>query len=128
MNNPISPHLTVYKPQITSTLSIFHRISGSILGLALVALAFILQFVSLNGLGSHETLVILQQLLTWSSFLIELIAFTLIFSLYYHLFNGIRHFVWDLNHALAMNRVNQGGYIVLSLTFLFSLATFLLFF
>ena len=48
---PLSPHLTIYKPQLTSVLSIFHRITGAILGLTLV-ISFVAFYLNLVFVGS----------------------------------------------------------------------------
>jgi succinate dehydrogenase cytochrome b556 subunit len=50
INRPLSPHLTIYKPQLTSTLSIFHRISGAFLGAAVRSLVITIKALLLEGL------------------------------------------------------------------------------
>jgi len=132
MCQPISPHLTVYKPQITSTLSIFHRATGAILGLAVGVAGVLLPFLSLNlVVSSGPTMVFFldgtQFLLShWNLFVLlgEAIGFTLVFSFYYHSLNGVRHLIWDRNRALSMEAVTRGGYLVLGLALLLSVGSF----
>ena len=59
-NRPLSPHLQVYKPQVTSVLSIFHRMTGVALSAGLVLLvgwifSLSLGAVSYTHLRAHET-------------------------------------------------------------------------
>ena len=51
------------------------------------------------------------------------ILFSLLFSLYYHFFNGVRHLIWDTAKFLEIQKVYQTGYIILSLTALSTIAT-----
>ena len=53
INRPLSPHLTIYKPQLTSTLSIFHRISGAFLGAAVRSLVITTKVLLLEGLMAY---------------------------------------------------------------------------
>ncbi len=53
INRPLSPHLTIYKPQLTSTFSIFHRISGAFLGAAVRLLVIITKALLLQGLKAY---------------------------------------------------------------------------
>lgn len=53
INRPLSPHLTIYKPQLTSTLSIFHRISGAFLGAAVRLLVITTKALLPEGLGAY---------------------------------------------------------------------------
>ena len=53
INRPLSPHLTIYKPQLTSTFSIFHRISGAFLGAAVRSLVITTKALQLQGLKAY---------------------------------------------------------------------------
>ena len=53
INRPLSPHLTIYKPQLTSTFSIFHRISGAFLGAAVRSLVITTKALLLEGLRAY---------------------------------------------------------------------------
>jgi len=100
---PLSPHLQVYRPQITSVLSILHRVTGVALTFGTLLLTWWLvaaaygpsQFATAQGfLGSW-----IGQLLLW--------AFT--FALFYHLGNGIRHLAWDFGWGFELTQVRSTG-------------------
>jgi succinate dehydrogenase / fumarate reductase, cytochrome b subunit len=116
-NRPLSPHLTIYRPQITSVLSITHRLTGVALvaGTALLvawlwSVAYAPSFYgTLHGWlssGIGQAL-----LLGWT------VAF------YYHLANGIRHLVWDTGRALALPQVHRTGWAVIFFTLAMTAAT-----
>jgi succinate dehydrogenase / fumarate reductase, cytochrome b subunit len=107
VQRPISPHLQVYKPQITSVLSIMHRISGisNIVGLILVSLLFIAA-----PYGRAEFEMVSGVVFSWPGKVV-LGLFTL--SLSYHLCNGVRHLVWDTGRGLDMQSVRRSAVVVL---------------
>lgn len=109
-NRPLSPHLQVYRPQLTSVLSITHRLTGVLLtlGMAVVVLWLLAlaagpdAFSALNGwLASPVGLV---GLLIWT------------FALFYHLLNGIRHLLWDAGWLLDLRGAYASGWIVVTLS------------
>ena len=114
---PLSPHLQVYKPQLTSILSILHRITGIVLSLSLVLLTYWLYALA-NGESSYTGI---QSLL--ASRLGALILFILSWILFYHLFNGVRHLLWDIGIGLELKTSYLSGYIVVAASLL---TTFLL--
>lgn len=115
MQRPISPHLQVYKPQITSVLSILHRISGisSIVGLILVSLLFIAA-----PYGRDEFEWVAGVVFSWPG---KVVLVLLTLSLCYHLCNGIRHLVWDTGRGLDMPSVRKGAVAVLVVSALLAL-------
>jgi succinate dehydrogenase / fumarate reductase cytochrome b subunit len=101
---PLSPHLQVYRPQLTSTTSIMHRFTGMILSLAAVFLVFGLLAVA-HGPEAYAS----YRALMGSGLGIALfLAFT--FSLSYHLLNGIRHLVWDTGRGLDIPSAYASGW------------------
>ena len=113
---PISPHLQVYKPQITSVLSIFHRITGVALTFGLtLSVAWIFTL----SLGEEYFEYFSLFIKSWFGLLI-LFGFT--FALNYHFCNGIRHLFWDAGYGYEIETVHKSGLAVLvvsfSLTFL----------
>lgn len=104
---PLSPHLQVYKPQLTSVMSIMHRAAGVALAIGtlmvvwwLVAAASgaeaynVAQNFAASPLGQ-------LMLLGWSA------------ALFYHLCNGIRHLFWDLGLLFKIEDAYRAGYVVL---------------
>ncbi len=105
---PLSPHLQIYKPQLTSVLSILHRITG--MGLAFGALLMTWWLVA--AAAGPEAFEATQAI--FGSWLGYLILFGLSFALFYHLCNGIRHLVWDAGYCLDIEGVYLSGWIMLA--------------
>jgi len=105
MSRPLSPHLTIYRPQISSMTSITHRMTGVGLGLGMVWLAVWL-IAAANGPEAFG----LVQGFTNSMFgSLLLIGFT--WALAYHFLNGIRHLIWDLGYGFDLPSMNMSGYL-----------------
>lgn len=100
---PLSPHLGIYRWQITNSLSILHRISGFGLALGLVPLTLWLWGAAYEP-GLLKCMTDLFHCILGK---IALLGFTLAF--YYHLGNGIRHLNWDLGRGFALNEVLDSG-------------------
>ena len=115
--NPLSPHLQIYRWQISSLLSITHRISGVINLLALILIFFWLVIVSL-GESNYESF-----LLIINSFTGKFILIGFAFSMSFHLLSGIRHLFWDLGYGYEIKTANISGVIVI----IFSLALTIIF-
>ncbi len=113
---PLSPHLQVYRPQITSTMSIMHRISGIVLSFGALGLAFWLVAVAQGG----ETFEQVSGLLASPFGKCVLFVFSL--ALVYHLLSGIRHLLWDAGWGFEIPQVYKSGYTVLVLTPVFTAA------
>ena len=115
--NPLSPHLQIYRWQISSLLSITHRISGVINLLALVLIFFWLIFLSF-GESNYELF-----LLIINSFFGKFILIGFTWSMSFHLLSGIRHLAWDLGYGFEIKTANISGIIViissLALTIIF---------
>jgi succinate dehydrogenase / fumarate reductase cytochrome b subunit len=105
---PLSPHLQVYRPQLTSALSIFHRISGVALGIGTLLLVWWLTAAA----GSPRAFAAAQGFIgSWFG-LILLFGWTA--ALFYHFLNGIRHLWWDTGRGLAIDQVEQSAKAVLA--------------
>ena len=111
---PISPHLQIYKPQITSILSITHRITG-------MCLNFLIIFVSLWLLSLSLGENIYNYFIEFSNTIfMKLVMSISIFGLSYHAMNGIRHIFWDFGFFLNNSSALISGVIVVSLAFILS--------
>ncbi len=108
---PLSPHLSIYRWQVTNTLSTLHRLSGLLLFLA--ALDFAVWLGSI-ALGSDSYNYVKE---IYSSNLLLLIWLLVSLSFFYHLFNGIRHLSWDIGKGFEESQVKWTGAFV----FLFSM-------
>ena len=112
---PISPHLQVYKPQITSVLSIFHRITGVALTFGLILLV---AWIFTLSLGEDYFEYFVMFIKSWFGLLI-LFGFT--FALNYHLCNGIRHLFWDAGYGYEIETVHKSGLAVLVISFVLTI-------
>jgi len=111
---PLSPHLTVYKPQLTSVLSIFHRITGSILVLS-TAFSLILFYFNLSFFGfSYQYCFFFDIFSIFFPFII-VVSYFILFGISFHIINGIRHLSWDLAFGLEIKSLYVTGGIVLCL-------------
>ena len=113
---PLSPHLQVYRPQLTSVMSIMHRASGAVLATGSLLVA--LWLVALAAGAAVFNLVVDAMQHPFG----QLIVFGYSLALVYHGLNGIRHLMWDLRIGLEIKQVYQSGYIVLGLTILVTTA------
>lgn len=103
---PLSPHLQIYKPQLTSVLSIVHRMTG--VGLAAGTLLLVWWLIAAaTGAGAFNTV---QMVI--GSWVGRLLLFGWSFSLFYHLSNGIRHLFWDMGWGYGLPTVTTSGWAV----------------
>ena len=117
VKRPLSPHLQVYKPQLTSVLSITHRGTGVFLSLGALVLTYWLVSLAVseelfNSFHLHTTF--------WYG---KLFLIGFVFSLYYHLANGIRHLFWDIGLGLEISTTYKSGYFTIFISALLTLAT-----
>ena len=104
---PLSPHLQIYRWQLTSVLSILHQITGVALTAGTILLVWWL-IAAANGPESFESA---QWFL--GSWLGLLLLFGWSVALFYHLCNGIRHLWWDTGSGLDLRSVYASGWAVL---------------
>ena len=107
---PLSPHLQIYRWQLTSVLSILHRFSGIALTVGTILLVWWL-VAAANGPDAFESA---QWFL--GSWLGLLLLFGWSVALFYHLCNGIRHLWWDTGRGLDLRGVYASGWAVLIAT------------
>lgn len=108
-DRPLSPHLQVYRPQLTSVLSIMHRLTG--IGLSAGLLVLIYWLYALNsGPFAYARLIAFMQT---KPFAVLLVLW--IFAFYYHLANGLRHLVWDIGRGFELKQVYASGWLVVGL-------------
>jgi succinate dehydrogenase / fumarate reductase, cytochrome b subunit len=104
---PLSPHLQIYRWQLTSVLSILHRFTGIALTAGTILLVWWL-LAAANGPDSFESV---QWFL--GSWLGLLLLFGWSVALFYHLCNGLRHLWWDTGSGLDLRGVYTSGWAVL---------------
>lgn len=106
-DRPLSPHLQVYRPQITSMTSIFHRLTGVALTLSAVLITWWLMaaatgpeaFAAIDGFlgGVYGGLILLFS----------------VFGLAYHTLNGVRHLIWDAGYGFDLKTAAMSGWVSL---------------
>ena len=104
--NPLSPHLQVYRPQLTSMLSITHRASGVFLALGTVVLLYWLVAAAV-GVNAYN-----QAQICLASLPGQLLLGASTFAFYFHLCNGVRHLLWDAGWGFELDTVYKTGYTV----------------
>ena len=111
---PLSPHLQIYKPQITTVLSITHRMTGLGLAFGFVALVFWL-FSAI--LGDEYFHLFTSFFKNWFGKLL-LVGWT--WALFYHMCNGVRHLAWDAGFGFALKTMTRSGWVVVCTSALFT--------
>jgi succinate dehydrogenase / fumarate reductase cytochrome b subunit len=105
-NRPLSPHLQVYRPQLTSVLSILHRLTGIALALGTLLLVWWL-IAAATGPTAFDNV---QSFI--GSIFGRVLLFGWSFALFYHLCNGIRHLVWDSGRGFEISSAYASGWLV----------------
>lgn len=107
---PLSPFMLgpYYRPQLTSMLSITHRATGVLLGLAGAPL--LLCWIVAVSRGPQALDALYAGLDSWPG---KLLSLALLFSLSFHFCNGIRHLIWDTGHLLKIEQAYRAGWVVL---------------
>lgn len=113
-NKPLSPHLTVYAPQFSSVLSIFHRITGILLIFGLIIFYVLVELNMLVFLPSESITTLLDyKYLT----LVPELSFLLVWSFYYHFLTGLRHLFWDNIKYIQLQKLYSSSSFVLVLAY-----------
>lgn len=107
---PLSPHLQIYKPQLTSVLSIIHRLTGIALAVGSVPLVWWL-FAAADSDAAFA-----EAQWFWGSWLGSLMLLGWSFSAFYHLCNGIRHLTWDTGCGFELRTVYLSGWIMVGVS------------
>ena len=106
-NRPLSPHLTIYRPQMTSISSIFVRITGN----ALLAATLLLIAWFLAASTSAAAFEWVQCVITsWFGDLVFLLS---LWALWYHMLGGLRHLIWDTGRGLELKTAERMGWMMI---------------
>ena len=116
-HTPLAPFMQ-YRPQLTSVLSIMHRITGVILSAGAILLSCWL--VSIAA-GEQIYAALTLHLAAWYG---QVLIIGFAFALYYHLCNGVRHLLWDLGLGLELTTTYRSGYAVVIAAVLLTVLTF----
>lgn len=116
-SRPLSPHLQIYRPQITSVLSITHRGTGIFLSIGALVLTYWLIAIA----GGEAAYVDVRECL--GSTPVKLLLGLWSFAFYFHLCSGIRHLVWDIGVGFELKTVYASGYTVIVVAVLMTALT-----
>lgn len=116
-NRPLSPHLMIYRPQLTSISSIFVRITGN----ALIVAGILIVWWLFAAATSAEYFAIVDAVMT--SWFGKLVMFGSIWALWYHTLGGVRHLIWDNAVALDIPTAEKLGWVVVFGSFVLTAIT-----
>jgi len=108
VRRPLSPHLQVYKPQISSATSIFHRITG----VALSAGTILLVAWLVAAAAGDAAFSVVQAI--FASWIGQLVLFGFTLALFYHFCNGIRHLAWDAGKGFELPDMHRSARLVIA--------------
>ena len=106
---PLSPHISIYRWPITMTMSILHRATGLAMSIGFIVLVAWL-FAAASGVESYAGL-----LASVDTSIGKLLLIGWSFAFFFHLSNGIRHFVWDIGRGFEIATANASAWFVLLL-------------
>ena len=127
-NRPLSPHLQIYKPQITSLTSIMHRLTGVYLFIGVLILSWFFiyyQYQTNLVFGNNYSKCARNVISIYATYFF---SFTWLFSLYYHLCNGVRHLMWDIGKGYDITTAYRNAYIVIFSAIFLTIATIITYF
>lgn len=113
-NRPLSPHLTIYRPQMSSISSILVRISGVSLSFGFVLIVWWLLAASTNIKYFESANSILS---SWFGIVVLIGS---VWALCYHSLGGIRHLIWDMGYGFDLKTADRMGWAVIIGSFVFT--------
>ena len=119
-NNPLSPHLQIYKWQISSLLSITHRIVG-VINILAITLICIWTLSLLLGESNYEITQVF-----FKSFFGKFIIVFLCWTFSFHILNEIRHLVWDMGYGFDLKVTKITGVLAFVGSFVFTILFYLI--
>ena len=119
MDNPLSPHLQIYRWQITSVLSILHRVSGVVTSIGSVVLVTWLLSI---GIG-EEAFNLIN--LIFFSFLGRAVLIGITLAVCFNALNDIRHLFWDYGYGFSLNIVKITGWLIVIMSVIFTVLIWL---
>ena len=106
-NRPLSPHLTIYRPQMTSISSIFVRITGNALLAATLLLIAWLLAASTSAVAFDWVQCVIT---SWFGDLVFVLS---LWALWYHMLGGLRHLIWDTGRGLELKAAERMGWMMI---------------
>jgi succinate dehydrogenase / fumarate reductase cytochrome b subunit len=116
-NRPLSPHLTIYRPQMSSITSIFVRLTG--IGLML-GFVLVIWWLLAAATGPGYFAFVDGLLTSWLGILIMVLS---LWALWYHFLGGVRHLIWDMGYGFEIKTADMMGYVMIGGSFVLTLLT-----
>ncbi len=107
---PLSPNIQMYRPQLTSVLSIVNRITGVVLSVYAVGLVIWL----ISAAAGPEAYATMHGLIR--SWVGQILLFACTFAFFLHLCGGIRHLTWDAGYGFGLRAIYTSGWTVVAAT------------
>lgn len=116
---PLSPHLTIYRLQISSALSILHRFTGIALAIGTLMLVYWLASAAWGPAAYADAQGFIGSIVG------QLLLIGWAWALFYHLGNGIRHLVWDAGYGYELPTMAKTGWAVVIASFVLTIVVFI---
>ncbi|MCL4109794.1 UNVERIFIED_CONTAM: hypothetical protein GTU68_018521 [Idotea baltica] len=107
-NRPLSPHLSIYRPQLTSMTSIFTRLTGN----ALLIAALLIVWWFLAAATSPAYFALADGVIT--SWFGDLVMLGSLWAVWYHFLAGLRHLYWDTGRGFEIKTAEKLGLLVIA--------------
>jgi succinate dehydrogenase / fumarate reductase cytochrome b subunit len=105
---PLSPNIQIYRPQLTSVLSIANRMTGLVLSVGAVVLVV---WLIAAATGPQAYAIVQGAIASWIG---QIVLFGCTFAFFLHLCGGIRHLVWDAGYGFALRSIYASGWAVVA--------------
>lgn len=105
---PLSPNIQIYRPQLTSVLSILNRLTGVLLSVAAIGLVI---WLLAAAAGPQSYAAVRTALASWVG---QVVLFGCTFAFFLHFLGGIRHLVWDTVHGFELRTIYLSGWTVVA--------------
>lgn len=119
-SRPLSPNIQIYRPQLTSVLSIANRISG--VALAAYAVGLVIWLIA-AATGPDAYATVDAFIRSWIG---QVVLFGCTFSLFLHLCGGIRHLAWDAGYGFSLRAIYVSGWTVVGASVALTLLTWMI--
>jgi succinate dehydrogenase / fumarate reductase, cytochrome b subunit len=116
-NRPQAPNIQIYRPQLTSVLSIANRISGAFLSVAAIGLV---AWLVAAAAGPHAYAAVQGVLV---SAIGQIVLFAATFAFFLHFCGGIRHLIWDAGCGFELSAIYVSGWAVVGLSVVLTVAS-----
>lgn len=113
---PLSPNIQIYRPQLTSVLSIVNRITGVVLS---ACAGVLVVWLIAAAAGPEAYTVVRGAIASWIG---QIVLFGCAFSFFLHLCGGIRHLVWDTTRGFELRAIYASGWAVVAASVVLTVA------